>query len=456
MSRGSRADDGSGSPPHENGFRALQVAIIDLAEEMPTLQRTRPGESDFGGAWILVLDKGAPLGTVEFAFTSDSVGGTELEAILLEGTKGADRADPPDEVPDSELPFASVVVPTTFDRFDQLQECAAHLSNLDYPDYEVIVVDNRPDRPMGQAERETISMFRRVRVVTEEVRGISAARNCGIANSTGDFVAFTDDDVRPHPKWLRRIGSRFVLQPEVCCVTGLVIPDEFETVTQLWFEQSGCGLDRNLHPYQYRTLSRPSRSSGMGRSAFMVRRQEQKKNADHWIYMFGSFGMGCNMSFRRTFLSDYGEFDYALGAGTPSRGGEDILPLVELLYSGKVLAYEPSAMVSHAHRRTYAELQHQIYGYGVGTTAALTALAWRNPRHLIGFFRVLIPGVMAFMGRGPSTRPEKPSDYPAELTRLELKGLLFGPIAYIHARWVYRGRWRKGSRDRGHLEHRES
>jgi hypothetical protein len=176
----------------------------------------------------------------------------------------------------------------------------------------------------------------------------------------------------------------------------------------------------------------------------MVRRQEQKKNVDHWIYMFGSFGMGCNMSFRRSFFSDYGDFDCALGAGTPSRGGEDILPLVELLYHGEVLAYEPSAIVGHAHRRTYAELQHQIYGYGVGSTAALTALAWRNPRHLIGYLRVFIPGVMAFMGRGPSTRPEKPSDYPAELTRLELKGLLLGPIAYLHARWVYRGKHRTG------------
>jgi glycosyltransferase involved in cell wall biosynthesis len=438
MSPGIGSDDSSDAPPSEREFRALQVAIVDLAEEMPVLARTRPDGSDFGGAWILVLDKGAPLGVVEFPFSNDTVGGAELESILREGTKGANPADPPGEAPDSELPFASIVVPTTFDRFDQLQECVERLSTLDYPNYEVVVVDNRPDRPAGQSERETIAEFPRVRVITEGVRGISAARNCGIANSTGEFIAFTDDDVRPHPKWLRRVGSRFVLQPEVCCVTGLVIPDEFETVTQLWFEQSGCGLDRNLHAYQYRSLSNRSKAAGVGHSAFMVRRQEQSTNVDHWLYMFGSFGMGCNMAFRRTFFSNYGAFDRALGAGTPSRGGEDILPLVELLYSGQVLAYEPSAIVSHAHRRTYPELQHQIYGYGVGSTAALTALAWRNPRHLIGYLRVFIPGVMAFLGKGPSTRPDKPADYPAELTRLELKGLLLGPAAYIHARWKYR------------------
>jgi hypothetical protein len=150
--------------------------------------------------------------------------------------------------------------------------------------------------------------------------------------------------------------------------------------------------------------------------------------------------MGCNFSFRRDFLNEYGEFDLALGAGTPSKGGEDILPLVELLFSGQTLAYEPTAIVSHAHRSTYNDLKDQIYGYGVGYTAALTALAWRNPRHLIGYLRVIVPGARAYLGRGPSTRLEKPSDYPAELTRLEMKGMFVGPIAYARSRWRYRKR----------------
>ena len=438
MSRRGGSDGGSGAPfPLEGGFRPLRVAIIDLAEEMPTLQRTRPDGSDFGGAWILVLDKGAPLGVVEFTFSSDSMGGAALEALLIEGTKGDNSPGPPDEVPDSELPFASIVVPTTFDRFDQLQECVERLSTLDYPDYEVVVVDNRPDRSRAIRKRD----------------------HCAVPSGPRGYRARTGHLGRPQ-LWHRQLDGRIrrihrrrrEATPKVATTCRQSIRSRargllrdracdsrrIRNCTHLWFEQSGCGLDRNLHPYHYRSLSYRSKSAGVGHAAFMVRRQEQNKNVDHWIYMFGSFGMGRNMSFRRSFFSGYGGFDCALGAGTPSRGGEDILPLVELLYSRQVLAYEPSAIVSHAHRRTYAELQHQIYGYGVGSTAALTALAWRNPRHLIGYLRVFFPGVLAFMGRGPSTRPEKPSDYPAELTRLELKGLLLGPIAYIHARWVYR------------------
>jgi glycosyltransferase involved in cell wall biosynthesis len=430
----------SGEPPSGDRFAAIQVAIVDLSDEMPVLYRGRTGGGDYGGMWVLVLDNGCPLGVVEFPFTGASIGGAALMNLLLEGTKGAVHSDPSIETPDSQLPFASIVVPTTFDRFDQLQRCAERLSSLDYPDYEVVIVDNRPDRPNGQAERDVISTFPRVRVITEQVRGISAARNRGVAASTGEFVAFTDDDVKPHPAWLRRIGARYAADPEVSSVTGLVVPDEFETVTQLWFEQSGVGLDRNFHRYEYRSIASDTGFLGWHRERFMVRRTENNRQVDHWLYMIGSFGMGCNLSFRRKFLDHYGGFDLALGAGTPSRGGEDIIPMIELLFSGHTLVYEPSAIVSHAHRRTYEDLREQIYGYGVGFTAALTALAWRNPKHLVGYLRVVIPGARAFLGIGPSTRPEKPIDYPTELTRLEMKGLLFGPIAYIQSRWLYRGR----------------
>src|ERR1035437_4393076 len=109
--------------------------------------------------WVLVLENGSPLDVVEFPFTDDWIGGAALKGLLIDGTKGAAPPDPLVELPDSQLPFASIVVPTTFRRFDQLQRCTERLSTLDYPNYEVIVVDNRPDRPNGHAEREKISTY---------------------------------------------------------------------------------------------------------------------------------------------------------------------------------------------------------------------------------------------------------------------------------------------------------
>jgi glycosyltransferase involved in cell wall biosynthesis len=428
------------NPFLKDRFSPIQVAIIDLADEMPVLQRTRAAGGNYAGMWILVLNNGSPLGVVEFPFTDDSVSGTALRNLLLENIRDGFTPDVQVDLPDSLLPFASIVVPTTFDRFDQLQRCSEQLSCLDYPDYEVLIVDNRPNRPNGEEERDKISALPRVRVIKEQLRGSSAARNCGVAASKGEFVAFTDDDVKPHPAWLRRIGTRYVLQPEVSCVTGLVVPYELETVAQMWFEQSGAGLDRNFHRYEYRSIAKNTWLRDLSRERFMVRRLEDNGHVDHWIYMAGSFGIGCNWSFRRDFLDEYGDFDLALGAGTPSKGGEDIIPFVELLFSGRTLAYEPSAIVSHAHRKTDEELREQIYGFGVGFTAALTALVLRNPRHLIGYIRIVIPGIRAFLGLGSSTRPEKPADYPVVLTRLEMKGMLIGPVAYLQSRWRYRRR----------------
>jgi hypothetical protein len=257
--------------------------------------------------------------------------------------------------------------------------------------------------------------------------------------STGEIVAFTDDDVRPHRSWLRSIGTRFVLEPEISCVSGLVVPDELETKTQVWFEESGCGLDRNLHRYRYHSVREGDTLAGVARERFLVRREEDGNSVVHWLYMLGSFGMGCNFAFRRQILSAAGGFDLALGAGTPTKGGEDIVPLVELLFAGGTLAYEPSAIISHTHRRTYEELRDQVHGYGLGFTAALTALAVRDPRHLVGYLRVALPGLRAVLGFGSSTKNAgRPLDYPVELSRLELRGMLAGPFAYLRSRRRYR------------------
>src|SRR5262249_30750927 len=78
------------------------------------------------------------------------------------------------------------------------------ISRLDYPDYEVIVVDD------GSTDRtaELAARFD-VRLIRTENRGLSCARNTGIEAATGDIVAFTDDDAWPDPDWLRYLANAF-------------------------------------------------------------------------------------------------------------------------------------------------------------------------------------------------------------------------------------------------------
>ena len=213
------------------------------------------------------------------------------------------------------LERATVVVPTAMSRPEQLRSCVRGLTELDHPDYEVIVVDNRP---AGASPIELPG----VRVVREPRPGISAARNRGLAEATGEIVAFTDDDVEVDRRWLRALGERFARAPEVAAVTGLVVPAEFETPAQIFFEQSGSGLDRGYAPLTFERAGR-----------FQIRRRDCRTAAErvHSFYEMGELGLGSNMAFRTSVLRDAGGFDEALGTGTPTRGGEDLAVLVELL-----------------------------------------------------------------------------------------------------------------------------
>jgi hypothetical protein len=72
-----------------------------------------------------------------------------------------------------------------------------------------------------------------------------------------------------------------------------------------------------------------------------------------------------------------------------------------------------------------------MYGYGVGLTAALTALIASDPRHLIGLAHQALPGLRVLAGKSAA---RSSSDYPAELSTLERRGMLAGPFAYLRSR----------------------
>ena len=401
----------------------VYIATIDIAEQVADLQCVRPQEPPYTGAWILVLNSGYPVGCIEIPLRGKVISAVE---IMHEVSRQLGQVASPAPSAAVALPKISIVVPTNFGRPEQLARSVQRLVALDYPDYEVIVVDNRRvDGPSAD--------FPGARVVRERVPGISAARNRGIEVATGEVIAFTDDDVVADRGWLRALGSRFASEPDVDAVSGLVVPLELETPAQVLFEQSGMGVDKGFTPL---TFARHGR--------FMVSRREQWTVSERVgsLYATGEFGQGSNMAFRTAFLRERGGFDEALGTGTPTRGGEDLAMLVELLMSGRRLAYEPGAIIHHSHRATMEELERQIHGYGIGFTAMLTAIALRNPWHLVGLASVVPAWLRSLRGESSVKQAGRSGDYPPSLARAELRGMLAGPAAYLHSRWIHRRRQR--------------
>jgi hypothetical protein len=104
--------------------------------------------------------------------------------------------------------------------------------------------------------------------------------------------------------------------------------------------------------------------------------------------------------------------------------------------------YEPAAIVYHRHRRTYAALRAQAYGYGVGLTAYLTRLLVERPQRLGPFARRLPDGLAHALAPQSVKNARKRPHYPRELTWLERAGMAYGPFAYMRGRWERRALYR--------------
>jgi glycosyltransferase involved in cell wall biosynthesis len=85
----------------------------------------------------------------------------------------------------------------------------------DYPNYEVIVVDNASTDKTS----EIVSAFPEVKLIYEGRKGLLWARECGRINATGDILVNTDADCIPDSDWLSQGVSKFT-GDHIVAVTG--------------------------------------------------------------------------------------------------------------------------------------------------------------------------------------------------------------------------------------------
>lgn len=319
-------------------------------------------------------------------------------------------------------PFVSVVI-STRDRPDHIARCLLALLAQQYPAYEVIVVDNAPatsatfDLIYQQHAQEP-----RIRYVREDRPGPSAGRNRGIVEARGEIIAITDDDVVVDTYWLAELAQGFEAAENVACVTGLLLPLALETPAQFL-----------LGSYY---------TKGFSQRIFDLHEHRWKKPA--FPYIIGACGTGASMAFTAAFLQKAGGFDPAMGPATPTYGGEDLALLFRVIIQKYRLVYEPASLLYHQDRPSYMDLQKQMYGYGVGFTAYLAKIIIDYPWLVFDCFNKFVCSLL-FLWRHGSSRPEAKETlpFPQELKRIERKGQLHGPLAYVRSRFAT-GWGRKG------------
>lgn len=216
-------------------------------------------------------------------------------------------------------PRVSVVV-ASYNGARTLPECLASLQRLQYPDYEVILVDDgSTDETPAVADR-----FPGVRVLRHAQNlGLSAARNTGIAAATGEIIAFTDADCRADELWLHYLVQDLVHSEAV-----------------------GIGGPNLLPPEDSPVAAAVMVSPGGPAPVLLTDRQ-----AEHLP--------GCNMALYKWALEAVGGFDPVF-----RRAGDDVDLCWRLLQAGYSLAYSPSALVWHYRRSTVRAYLRQQAGYG--------------------------------------------------------------------------------------------
>ncbi len=404
-------------PHHEASPSWRPISLVRVELDAPVASIYVPDGFD-DRVWLEASRGGVVVGRDEVTAIDRVVTAEDISSFTQ---RFADIETPVFNVPDDELPTATVVVPTICRHPEELVATVSHVLSMDYPRFDVIVVDNRRH---DDGSFPDLSFDERVRVLVEPRPGASAARNRGYRAATGDFVAFTDDDVAVDPGWLRALGSRFARNPEVDAIGGLVLPAELATEPQLWFEEYYGGFSQNFKLDICDASSHPEDPL--------------------FPYAAGRFGAGCNMAFRLTALERLSGFHEDLGTGTLARGGEDLAAFFELVTAGGTVAFEPAALVRHFHRRTIEEFEQQVYGYGVGLAAFYTREILHRPSHLIELVR-RFPAVLRWLLRsGVERSPTGTTHYPSNLRSLQLRGILWGPIAYLRSSASLAGRLRSG------------
>jgi GT2 family glycosyltransferase len=220
--------------------------------------------------------------------------------------------------PSATSPRVSVVV-CSYNGAATLEECLDSLTALEYPNYEVILVDD------GSTDQtpQIAAQFPAVRYLPQANLGLSAARNAGARAATGEIVAYTDSDCVADPAWLQYLVQAMEDQG-VDAIGGPNVP-----------------------PASDNWVAKCVAASPGGPSHVMF----DDNLAEHVP--------GCNMAFRRDKLLALGGFDPQF-----RQAGDDVDICWRWWDAGLRIGYAPSALVWHHRRSTVGAYVRQQKGYG--------------------------------------------------------------------------------------------
>jgi glycosyltransferase involved in cell wall biosynthesis len=333
----------------EAEFRRYLSRLQNIAEDKPlvltefgvdSVREGQEAQAELLGWMIRAAFESGAAGTFVFSWTDDwFTGGAEIADWafgLVDARRRPKAAFAAVQAqytaalpPRLELsPPVSVVV-CAYNAERTMDACLASLLTLNYPDYEVVVVnDGSTDRTREIVERhraayEADPSAPRLVVIDQENKGLSVARNVGAAAASGEIVAYTDSDCVPDPDWLAFLVYKFVRAGFVA-VGGPNLPPPEPSLVPAAVAVSPGGPTHVLLDDEI---------------------------AEHIP--------GCNMAFTKRALEEVHGFEPMYTAA-----GDDVDLCWRLQNRGDAIGFSPAATVWHYRRNTVRAYLKQQMGYG--------------------------------------------------------------------------------------------
>ncbi len=208
-----------------------------------------------------------------------------------------------------------------------------------YPSFDLLVVDQSTDGRTGRIVNGLQAEHPNLRYLHTEKAGLSRAYNIGIRETTGDVLAFTDDDCVAPREWITSIVGAFTVDAEAELMYGQVL-----LPTAL--------LDKRD---DVPTLAIP-----------IAWRQSRR------IAPFQLYGMGANFAARRSLFDRIGLFDEVLGGGGPLKSSQDFDLQYRAYIAGVTTTYRPEVQIEHYGLRLPEQWPATDRAYGTGDGAFYT------------------------------------------------------------------------------------
>jgi GT2 family glycosyltransferase len=338
-------------------FQRYLARLQNLAEDRPlilgefgmdTIRHPEEEQEEMLSWHIEDVVRGGLAGTIIYAWTDEWFRGGQEILDWAFGLVTRDRRPkkafhavkklfggekPPSErVPLEKYPRVSVVV-CSFNGGKTLSHCLRALDRIDYPDYEIVFVDDgstddsqevvaawEQDREKRRAPGAALPGFKNIR---QQNMGLSYARNAGAAAGDGQVIAYTDSDCMADPDWLYYL-------------VGTLLSGDY----------AGVG-GPNVSPPAQDWIQACVAAAPGGPSHVLL----TDVVAEHIP--------GCNMAFHRWAFDQAGGFDPDY-----RKAGDDVDFCWRLQQGGQVIAFSPSAVVWHYRRFTLRAFRKQQEGYG--------------------------------------------------------------------------------------------